>query len=78
MLTQFMNLSPLDWPSPEKRKAFRSMLSKLATVKIRDIAESNERAPVKDLFISLSLEMSSRTQRSKDSVQTDLFSVLGN
>lgn len=73
MLGHFMNLCPLQWPSQEKRKEFKSMLSKVATVKIRDIAESAERAPVKDMFITMALEMA--TQRSK---QTDLFSMLGN
>ena len=71
LLTQLLHLSSPEWPSSDKKRDFKSMLSKLASVKIRDSADSVERAPVKDLLISMSLEMAS--QRSKDTLQTDLF-----
>lgn len=73
MLSHFMNLSPMQWPSPDKKKEFKTMLRKVAAVKIRDIAESAERAPVKDMFIGMALEMATRRAR-----QTDLFSILRN
>ena len=73
MLGHFMNLSPMQWPSPERKTEFKTMLKKVATVKIRDIAESSERAPVKDLFISMALDMAPQRKR-----QTDLFSIIGN
>lgn len=76
LLSQVLHLCPPVWPSAEKKRDFKSMLSKLASVKIRDSAERTERAPVKDLFIRMSLEMAA--QRSKDSVQLDLFSAFGN
>ena len=72
LLTQLLHLCSPHWPSGEKKRDFKSMLSKLASVKIRDSAESVERAPVKDILIAMSLEMAS--QRSKDTLQTDLFS----
>jgi hypothetical protein len=74
MLSIFVNLSTMQWPSPERKKDFKTMLKKVANVKIRDIAESSERAPVKDMLINMALEMSTRGK----SRQTDLFSVLGN
>lgn len=73
MLSHFMNLSPLQWPTQDKRKDFKSMLSKVATMKIRDIADSAERAPVKDMFIGMALEMTTQMSR-----QSDLYSILGN
>lgn len=73
MLSHFINLSHMQWPSPEKKKEFKTMLRKVAAVKIRDIAESAERAPVKDMFMSIALEMATKRAR-----QTDLFSVMGN
>lgn len=73
MLGHFMDLSPMQWPSLGKKTDFKTMLKKVATVKIRDIAESSERAPVKDLFISMSLEMAPHRER-----QMDLSSLLGN
>lgn len=75
MLSKFMNLSRLDWPSANKVN-FKNMLSRLANVKIRDIAESAERAPVKDLLITMALELDS--QRSRETMQTDLYSLTSN
>lgn len=75
LLTQLLHLSSPEWPSSDKRRDFKSMLSKLASVKIRDSADSVERAPVKDLLISMALEIAS--QRSKDTLQTDLFAHFG-
>ncbi len=72
LLTQLFHLCLPEWPSSEKKHQFKSMLNKLGRVKIRDGADSVERAPVKDLLISMSLEMAA--QRSKDTLQTDLFS----
>lgn len=75
MLSRFMNLSRLDWPSTDKVN-FKNMLSRLANVKIRDIAESAERAPVKDLLITMAIELDS--QRSRETVQTDLYEITNN
>ena len=75
MLSKFMNLSRLDWPSADKIN-FKNMLSRLANVKIRDIAESAERAPVKDLLITMALELD--FQRGRDTVQTDLYEMISN
>ena len=74
LVGQLLHLSPPEWPTGEKKRAFKSMLSKLASVKIIDKADNPERGPVKDLLISLSLEMG--THRAKDVKQTDLFSYM--
>lgn len=66
LLSQLLNQFPPEWPQPEKKREFKSMLSKIASVKIRDSAERTERAPVKDMLISLSLEMAN--QRSRNTV----------
>lgn len=76
LLSQLLHLSPPEWPSTEKKKEFKSMLSVLASVNIKDSADRPERGLVKDLLISLSLEM--HTQRTMDTLQSDLFSYIGN
>ena len=75
LLNQLIHLSPLEWPSAAERWEFRKMLGILASTKIKDHPEETKRAPVKDLIMSMYLEMD--IQRSKDLIQSDLFSVLG-
>lgn len=64
----------LEWPSATKKRDFKEMLGVLGSTKIKDHPERRERAPVKDLIISMSLEIVHH--RSRDT-QLDLFSSFG-
>lgn len=71
LFSNFMNMSVFEWPSEQMKREFKSMLSTLGSVKIKDTVDNIERAPVKDVFIRMSLEIA--TQKSRDSKQTNLF-----
>ena len=77
MLDMLMSSSSdLKWLSPAREREFMDMLGHLALVKIKDNADVTERAPVKDLLITMKLGMDSR-KRKETQQQMNLFQYFG-
>lgn len=74
LLSLFMQPSEMRWPSKQERVQFAQLLGALSSAKVRDNSMKPELAPVKDLIIRMSLEVSSHQVDGPH--QTDLFAFV--